>query len=317
MGGYKFGKGVPTWNGMPMVGGAIFTTGSSFFVSSGIGSDGNRGTSPDKPFATINKAVSACTASKADVIYCMPGHGESIGDTSTSGAMDLDVAGITLVGLGTGSLQPKITFAHADADFIVGASDVTITGMHFFAAITGVKLGVAIETLNTGTTISNCKFSVEETTVDEFLIAINLTVGCDGTIIKDNIIDMGLGGATDGVALVGASADIRIENNEIIGDYSLGNITAITTLSTEVKILNNLLVNGGSGNLSDQPVIDFITNCTGVCADNYMCTNVATDLASINSADLLLYTNNYYNNTAGVGKVGGKYSATVVASIDE
>lgn len=73
---YKFGKSVPTWNGVPMVGGIPVTFGNTandgagkvYFVNPTTGSDGNKGTSMDKPFASISAAYSAATSNNHDVI---------------------------------------------------------------------------------------------------------------------------------------------------------------------------------------------------------------------------------------------------------
>jgi hypothetical protein len=71
---YKFGKGIPTWNGVPMVGGIPITEGNYYYVDAGIGSDGYKGTSIDRPFATVAKAYAATTSNNNDVI-CLVGSG--------------------------------------------------------------------------------------------------------------------------------------------------------------------------------------------------------------------------------------------------
>jgi hypothetical protein len=71
---YKFGKGIPTWNGVPMVGGMPITEGNYFFVDADNGSDGNKGISIDRPFATVAKAYASATTNNNDVI-CLIGSG--------------------------------------------------------------------------------------------------------------------------------------------------------------------------------------------------------------------------------------------------
>ena len=70
---YSFGNGLPTWNGVPMVGGIPITNGNYYFVDYGNGSDGNKGTSMDKPFKTIDKAYGLVTSNNDDVI-CLIGN---------------------------------------------------------------------------------------------------------------------------------------------------------------------------------------------------------------------------------------------------
>lgn len=76
MSGYKFGTGGPSWNGIPMINGVPVTFGNTqnagagkiFYVNPTTGSDGNKGTSIDKPFATISNAYSSTTSNNHDVI---------------------------------------------------------------------------------------------------------------------------------------------------------------------------------------------------------------------------------------------------------
>lgn len=311
MGLTNFPNGISSM-GVPVNGGI---TGSVFYVSSTSGSDGNKGTDTGKPFATINKAVSACTANKGDVIYLMPGHVEDLADTSTTGAIDLDVAGISVIGLGNGSLRPRIDFNHADSDFIVGANNILVQNMDFEATVTGVKLGVAIEAAITGTTIDNCKFTVETTTTDEFLIAINLLAGCNDTTVSNCFMDAGLGGAATGVKLVGASDTVKICDNTIIGDYSQACIGGITTLSTNVFIERNLLVNGNANALGTVEAIELLTGTLGVIRENTIFSDVAT-LALTMVADTCLYANNKLSDDTGTGSTTAITSASVVASVD-
>jgi len=89
----------------------VFTTGSVYFVNSGhsraADASTNTGDDPDSPFATIDYAIGRCTASKGDVIIVAAGHTETI---TTAAAIAVDVAGITIIGLGNGTNKPTITF---------------------------------------------------------------------------------------------------------------------------------------------------------------------------------------------------------------
>lgn len=68
------------------------------------------GRNPDKPFSTIDYAIGQTTASKGDVIYVMPGHAETI---TAAAAIDADVAGVSIIGLGKGDNKPTITYGTA------------------------------------------------------------------------------------------------------------------------------------------------------------------------------------------------------------
>jgi len=269
----------------------------------------------EKLLTSLNAAMNLCAANRGDTVYVLPGHVEDLADTSSSGAIDLDVAGINVIGLGSGSLQPRIDFNHADSDFLIGANNITIENIRFDATVTGVKLGVAIEAAVTGTTIRGCRFSVETTTTDEFLIAINLLAGCNDTTIEFCEIDMGLGGAATGIKLVGASDRVRIRDCEIVGDYSQACIAGITTLSTGVRIERNLLVNGNANALGTVEVIELLTGTLGIIRDNTWFSDVATHVLMC-VGDTCLYSNNKASDDSGSGKTTATTSASVVASAD-
>lgn len=82
----NFPNGVSSF-GIPLLGGAagIPFTGTYYFVDPANGSDGNKGTSPQKAFATLYKAHAACTAGKNDVVFL-------IGDGSTAATARLSLA---------------------------------------------------------------------------------------------------------------------------------------------------------------------------------------------------------------------------------
>src|SRR5262245_489587 len=98
---------------------ARFGPANIFFVQSthaNAGDAANKGQTPDQPFATLDYAIGRCTADQGDVIIVLPGHVETV---SAAGELDIDVAGITIVGVGSGSKQPKVvldTATTADVD---------------------------------------------------------------------------------------------------------------------------------------------------------------------------------------------------------
>lgn len=82
-------------------------------------------------FATIDAAISACTANAGDVIYVMPGHTEAV----TSSSIACDVAGVRIIGLGSGSLKPTLTFGATDSRINVTAANCTWQNFRMTAGI--------------------------------------------------------------------------------------------------------------------------------------------------------------------------------------
>ncbi len=282
------------------------TYGNTFYVHSGTGDDSRDGKSPLRALATIDAAVNLCTANQGDAIIVLPGHTETI---TAADAIDLDVAGITLVGVGTGSAQPQVVFNHAAATIAIDADGVTVAGMRFTSSITVVGVGINIKAGATDAAVLGNRFDVEATTTDEFVISIQVNAGCDRARIEGNDIDNGLGGAAVGIKLTGASDRVVIRKNYITGDYSTACINGITTLSTNVLIEDNLLVQGIAGNIGTEPGIELLTGTTGIVRRNDIVCNLATMAASI-VADAVFMFENYYNeDAAGTGALIGTASA--------
>lgn len=147
----------------------------------GAGTSGP-GWSPENAYTTIDSAVSACTANNNDLVVVLPGHAETI---TAASAIDLDVAGVTVVGVGQGTNRPTVTFGTAttasidfsaanctlknircvsDIDSLAafvegGAGNATIEGCEFAGASTKEALcGINVPTTHDDWTIRNCKF---------------------------------------------------------------------------------------------------------------------------------------------------------------
>ena len=80
----NFPNGISSF-GVPVLPGTVPFTGKAYFVNPATGSDGNDGTSPDLPMATIYGAFSRCVSGNNDVIYL-------IGNGGTSGTARLSLA---------------------------------------------------------------------------------------------------------------------------------------------------------------------------------------------------------------------------------
>ena len=128
--------------------------GNIFYVDSGTGSSGNPGTTMNLPMATIDQAINKCTASNGDVIYVLPGHAETL--TGAAG-IDADVIGISVIGLGSGSLKPTITLGTATtADIDIDAANITFENLRFVSNIN--SLAVILDVNDEYFTCIDCDF---------------------------------------------------------------------------------------------------------------------------------------------------------------
>ena len=170
-----FNYGVSSF-GTPVLGGSADPiVGTVFFVDSATGSDTNSGMEPSKAFATIDRAVGKCTASKGDIIYVMPNHAETI---TGAGGITVDVAGVSIIGLGEFNQRPRVLLDGAlEPTVIVSAADTLIRNIVFASGHSDVA--TCIELSAVGLWVDKCEF-VQNTTDENFLTCINASGTTDG-----------------------------------------------------------------------------------------------------------------------------------------
>ena len=165
-------------------GGELFTTGKVWYVNSVIGSDGNTGTDPKLPLATVQQAITSARADKGDAIVVMAKHAETV----TASSLNLSKAGITIVNMGVGrTTMPTYTFDAAASTIDVSAADVTWIGGNFQAT----KLDVA-----SAFTVAAAKnfsvsgvFAEDTSAILNFLSIVTTTTtdnAADGLSVTDN-----------------------------------------------------------------------------------------------------------------------------------
>lgn len=206
--------------GVPILPG--WTTGNVFFVNSATGANtADVGKSASTPFATLDYAIGRCTASHGDVIIVMPGHAETISATQ----IYLDVAGITIIGLGNGDNRPSFTLSAAAAPLIsISAHDQKISNLRFYCATAGTSylknlMRVAADDVE----VSGCEFKINQVVTHTVRI-----VSGDKIKIRDsvflNIYSPGAGAAgikaQNAVLVIGAT-NVLIKNcrfNDVAAD---------------------------------------------------------------------------------------------------
>jgi len=227
-------RGVPISVSNP--GESFWVNGSSVLAKNGVGgSDGNDGTYR-KPFATLDYAIGKCTASRGDVIYLMPGHAETV---DAAGDITFDVAGITVVGLGTGSLQPSFTFETADtADILISAANTSFYNVRFTANFIDVAAGLDIDANYTG--FYNCLF--DDTTTDlNYLVVMNVADGVDDLTI-DGCTYIGKDAQNDNVVQAAGTHDnFVITNNYFINTVAQAAAEGMIEVAT---LANNMILEG-------------------------------------------------------------------------
>lgn len=226
----NFPSGVSSF-GMPVLPGVPPTTGKVFFVHSGTGSNYNTGLTPDTALASIDAAVGKCTANKGDVIIAMPGHTETV--TAAAG-LDLDVAGITIVGLGNGSNRPTINFTTATtADMDVDAANITMINCLFTGGLDALVAPIDVNAADF--TMIDCETrDVTGETLDWIVVA--TSTAHRGRLIRP----VHRGAAADGgdtwLSIREAVDGWVVEDPWIDGNFDEGCIENVTTACTNLSV---------------------------------------------------------------------------------
>lgn len=267
--------------------------GSIFYVGSAVSgaTDGaGYGQNPAVPFATLDYAIGKCTASAFDTIFLLPGHAENI--ASATGAV-MDIAGVSVVGLGRGSLMPKLSLiTAAGATLSITAANCAVRNVHIYSNFTtGVTGGITLGASANGAILDSLVFT-EAANTKEFLIGIKIAANCDDLIIENCRHNGTAGGTTSSViAAAGGTDRTIIRDNYIHVDASAAAVKLDGAASSDLQILRNYTLNLDTG---AGLAIACHNSCTGV-ADGNMAINLKNAVTGITGTGLS-YGRNYYSN---------------------
>lgn len=252
----NFPNGISSY-GIPVIGSGQIptTTGSYFFVDSNTGNAGYTGKTPQAPLATLAGAIAKCTASKGDVIVLMPGHSETV-----ASSISINVAGITIVGLGSGSLRPTFNITGASATLAISAANITVNNIlvtggvdEIVAAITISAADVKLVNLEYRDVTGQCTDCI-------------LTTAAATRLLIDNLVYDGAtaAGTNAAIAIVGGDG-ITIRNVVMDGNFAVGGIDVRTTATTDLNVYN---VRFRTRNAADIFLVDTVTASTGNIGPN-------------------------------------------------
>lgn len=266
-------------------------------------SDSNRGTFL-QPFTTIAKALTLCTADRGDIIFVKPGHSEAI----STADIDINVAGVTIIGLGTGTNRPTITYTGTTdtTTFDISADNVKVFNFLFTSTDnTGVDDAVIIN--GTDCELAFCEFRSDS---DDFFDAM-LTIGkvdadSNRAWVHDNkfITTAGVG-VNRGISFEGDMEDVVIEDNWMDGDFADSGIEIPTAGDAQVnlKVRRNYVRNRQTGDHAIQ--IAAITS--GSFEHNTLVGDTLTAIISQVANAVYVDNKGSLANAATTGPVGGSF----------
>lgn len=269
-----------------------YTTGDVYFLDSGAtnASDGNDGRSPDKPLATLNGALDKVTANQGDIIFVMPGHTESSITTTTG--IQVDVPGISIIGLGNGNLRPKFQIDGTSGRFLVdsGSGNLYMENLRVTASVSAVVRGMEINADN----VEVRKFRFDyDSSGDDFLMTVRAHTNNDITIADCEFIAQDAAGAAQAIRL-NAADNVRIENNNFFGDWSAAVIQNDSSVCENLLIKGNYITNTDS--VASANAIDLNAASTGLIAYNSIGSDFTGDISGVIDPGACFCIENYVCN---------------------
>ncbi len=299
-------RGVPIQQSHP--GEVFFVNSTTVLAKGGVGgSDGNRGTY-QKPFATIRAGINACTANRGDIVLVMPGYTQTI---TLATEITANKAGCAVVGLGSGSLRPTITFGAAAANIPLTAADMSFSNILHVANFADVASYYTVTGTATPTdlNIENCEFRDTSSILNALkVVTDNATVNAlDGfNFLKNKVHSLGTTAATTAISILAAADHMTWADNQLTY-AAISNTPALATLSTFIcldfavkrnRIFRPNVVSVGGTLMSGTG------NSTGLVSDNYVWHLDATAGLMVELSTELGFFQNFCPITSAADKSG-------------
>ena len=164
-------------------------------------------------YTTIQAAVNAASANRGDIVVVLPGY-----DQSLTGADSWNTAGVTVLGIGRGTMRPTIRYTGTAGEVGIGANNVRVSNLRFLAAADSVARALDLDSGFSNARIDNCFFDFNATT-NNFLTMIRVAQA--RSIIEDNEFRAeDTAGAGKGISMFGGMPDfLKIRRNFFYGQF--------------------------------------------------------------------------------------------------
>lgn len=191
------------------------------------GSNGNKGDF-NSPFSTLEYALSQCTANRGDVIFIKPGHAESV---TSATSLNFDVAGVAIIGLGSGTKRPTLTFTTANTATIpVTADNMAIQNCKFVGNFLSIEAAFTVDAA-AHFTIENCSFT-DTSAILGFLSAVKTTVSVNSdflTVADCYIKSDATTKSTAPIVVLNTMTGLTVTGNRVIQTVAQNNVSQLVS----------------------------------------------------------------------------------------
>lgn len=201
-------------------------------------------------------ALTGCVASRGDVILALPGYTETL-----TAAFSLNKAGVSLIGIGQGSLRPTITVNGAVDGISLDAASVRVQGINFAAPETDEATSM-LNVTAAGCVIKDIR-GIGSKTSKNFVDCITLASGADDCVIDGVEIYNSVVAVNSFLSIEAAVARLRVFNFFAFGNVVAGGIIDAAT-ATQIHFKNVSVATVGT----TKPAATLDSNPTGLIEDS-------------------------------------------------
>lgn len=172
-------------------------------------------------YTTIQAAVNAASANRGDVVVVLPGYDQTLGRADSWAT-----AGVTVLGMGRGTMRPTLRYTSIGDEVGIAANNVRVSNLRFLAAGDSVARALDLDTGFQGAVIDNCFFDFNATTNN---FKVMLRAGQARSVIENNEFRAeDTAGAGKGVELLGGHPDFtKIRRNFFYGQFDTNGDSAV------------------------------------------------------------------------------------------
>ncbi len=285
-------------------------TGSIFYVDSNVTNEGE-GTSWASAKDTLDEAVGLCTASNGDLILVAQGHNEAL---TAPDAVDVDVIGVTIVGIGNGSLKPTFDYdaktTAPGGEFVIGAANVTIANLRFRTSSEAVANAIDIEDGVDYASILACDIGYPEAVSDEFDDPIIVGSLSHFVTVSDCLFVASAAEQQSCVLFNGDSQGHIITNNKVTGTIATAVIEGATGPTLDMLIDGNHFYTVGTAD-----TFNLVAASTGIISNNIMVMNAADAATALDIGNCFSISNwMIADDDTGGTKAGIEVGNAVIAA---